>query len=128
MCTLTRVYLLSLTLSLILSLSRTSLILHLMGEACLKEDTLMRVLVIGLKRELPLSPADSLDIADRLVARTASAHTDGNSHTPSLLPLSFPPSLLLSFSPSLPPSPYYSLSRYPSTACSREKGALHGYI
>ena len=48
-----------------------------MGEACLKEDTLMRVLVIGLKRELPLSPADSLDIADRLVARAASAHTDG---------------------------------------------------
>ena len=38
----------------------------------------MRVLVIGLKRELPLSPADSLDIADRLVARAASAHTDGN--------------------------------------------------
>ena len=37
----------------------------------------MRVLVIGLKRELPLSPADSLDIADRLVARAASAHTDG---------------------------------------------------
>lgn len=39
----------------------------------------MRVLVIGLKRELPLSPADALDIADRLVARAASAHTDGNS-------------------------------------------------
>ena len=37
----------------------------------------MRVLVIGLKRELPLSPADALDIADRLVARAASAHTDG---------------------------------------------------
>ena len=54
-----------------------SLILHMMGEASLKEDTLMRVLVIGLKRELPLSPADALDIADRLVARAASAHTDG---------------------------------------------------
>lgn len=37
----------------------------------------MRVLVIGLKREFPLSPADALDIADRLVARAASAHTDG---------------------------------------------------
>ena len=48
-----------------------------MGEASLKEDTLMRVLIIGLKRELPLSPTDSLDIADRLVARAASAHTDG---------------------------------------------------
>ena len=43
----------------------------------------MRVLVIGLKRELPLSPADALDIADRLVARAASAHTDGNA--PSIL-------------------------------------------
>ena len=61
-------------LSLLLS---PSLILHMMGEASLKEDTLMRVLVIGLKRELPLSPADSLDIADRLVARAAGAHSDG---------------------------------------------------
>ena len=37
----------------------------------------MRVLVVGLKRELPLSPADALDIADKLVARAANAHTDG---------------------------------------------------
>ena len=49
----------------------------MMGEACLKEDTLMRVLIIGLKRELPLSPADALDIADVLVARAANAHTEG---------------------------------------------------
>ena len=60
-----------------LLLLKLSLILHLMGEACLKEDTLMRVLVVGLKRELPLSPADALDIADKLVARAANAHTDG---------------------------------------------------
>ena len=38
----------------------------------------MRVLVIGLTRELPLSPADALDIADKLVARAANAHTEGN--------------------------------------------------
>ena len=37
----------------------------------------MRVLVVGLKRELPLSAADALDIADKLVARAANAHTDG---------------------------------------------------
>ena len=37
----------------------------------------MRVLVIGLARELPLSPADALDIADKLVARAANAHTEG---------------------------------------------------
>lgn len=54
-----------------------SLIHKMMGEACLKEDTLMRVLVIGLTRELPLSPADAMDIADVLVARAANAHTDG---------------------------------------------------
>ena len=61
--------------------SLSSLIFHLMGEAGLKEDTLMRVLIIGLKRDLPLSPADSLDIADRLVARAASAHTDGKQYS-----------------------------------------------
>ena len=49
----------------------------MMGEACLKEDTLMRVLVIGLTRELPLSPTDAMDIADMLVARAANAHTEG---------------------------------------------------
>ena len=54
-----------------------SLILHMMGEACLKEDTLMRVLVIGLARELPLSSTDAMDIADVLVARAANAHTEG---------------------------------------------------
>ena len=52
--------------------------MKMMGESCLKEDTLMRVLVIGLTRELPLSPADAMDIADILVARAANAHTDGD--------------------------------------------------
>lgn len=52
-------------------------IIRLMNEACLLEDTLMRVLVIGLTPELPLSPSDALDIADRLVARAASAHSNG---------------------------------------------------
>ena len=37
----------------------------------------MRVLVIGLTRELPLSAADAMDIADSLVARAASVHTEG---------------------------------------------------
>eukprot|EP00731_Ephydatia_muelleri_P029324 Em0020g968a len=53
-----------------------SAILHLMSEANLMEDTLMRILVIGLARELPLSPADAMDIADKLVARAANAHTN----------------------------------------------------
>ena len=37
----------------------------------------MRVLVIGLTRELPLSATDAMDIADMLVARAANAHTEG---------------------------------------------------
>lgn len=49
----------------------------MMGELCLKEDTFMRVLVIGLTKELPLSAADAMDIADVLIARAATAHTDG---------------------------------------------------
>lgn len=49
-----------------------------MNEACLQEDTLMRVLVIGLSQDLPLTPSDALDIADRLVARAASSHSNGN--------------------------------------------------
>ena len=50
-----------------------------MTEAFLMEDTLMRVLVVGLARELPLSPGDALDIADKLVARAANAQTEGTS-------------------------------------------------
>lgn len=37
----------------------------------------MRILVIGLDRDLPLSPSDAIDIADKLVARAANAHTNG---------------------------------------------------
>lgn len=37
----------------------------------------MRILVLGLTKELPLSPSDALDIADKLVARAASVHTTG---------------------------------------------------
>ncbi len=40
----------------------------------------MRVLVIGLTRELPLAPADAMDIADKLVARAANAHTEGTAY------------------------------------------------
>lgn len=37
----------------------------------------MRILIIGLTRELPLTPFDAMDIADKLVARAANAHTTG---------------------------------------------------
>ena len=48
-----------------------------MYETSLQGDTLLRVLVIGLTRELPLPPSDALDIADKLVARAANTHTSG---------------------------------------------------
>lgn len=53
------------------------LLLQLMRESCLQEDSLMRILIVGLTRELPLSPFDAMDIADKLVARAANAHTTG---------------------------------------------------
>lgn len=40
----------------------------------------MRILIIGLTKELPLSPFDAMDIADKLVARAANAHTSGEYH------------------------------------------------
>ena len=54
-----------------------NVIFQLMTEAGLHGDTLMRLLVIGLMRELPLPPSDALDMADKLVARAANAHTSG---------------------------------------------------
>lgn len=41
------------------------------------EDTLMRILVIGLSRELPLGPADAMELADHLVKRAAAVQADG---------------------------------------------------
>lgn len=41
------------------------------------EDTLMRVLVIGLSRELPLGQVDAVELADQLVKRAASLCLDG---------------------------------------------------
>ena len=52
-------------------------ILQMMTEGSLKGDTLMRILVIGLDRDLPLSPSDALDMTDKLVARAANVHTSG---------------------------------------------------
>ncbi|KAI2666094.1 Integrator complex subunit 1 [Labeo rohita] len=40
--------------------------LRLCSEVPLLEDTLMRILVIGLSRDLPLGPADAMELADHL--------------------------------------------------------------
>uniref|UniRef100_A0A671RFA7 Integrator complex subunit 1-like n=1 Tax=Sinocyclocheilus anshuiensis TaxID=1608454 RepID=A0A671RFA7_9TELE len=45
--------------------------LRLCSEVPLLEDTLMRILVIGLSRDLPLGPADAMELADHLVKRAA---------------------------------------------------------
>lgn len=44
----------------------------------------MRILVIGLSRELPLGPADAMELADHLVKRAAAVQADGN--TPGACP------------------------------------------
>ncbi|TSS23714.1 Integrator complex subunit 1 [Bagarius yarrelli] len=50
--------------------------LRLCSEVPLLEDTLMRILVIGLSRDLPLGPADAMELADHLVKRAAGAQSD----------------------------------------------------
>ncbi|XP_062303542.1 integrator complex subunit 1 isoform X1 [Osmerus eperlanus] len=50
--------------------------LRLCSEVPLLEDTLMRILVIGLSRELPLGPADAMELADHLVKRAAGVQSD----------------------------------------------------
>lgn len=50
--------------------------LRLCSEVPLLEDTLMRILVIGLSRDLPLGPADAMELADHLVKRAAGIQSD----------------------------------------------------
>ncbi|XP_078691976.1 integrator complex subunit 1-like [Branchiostoma floridae x Branchiostoma belcheri] len=47
-------------------------LLRLVSEVPVQEDTLMRLLVIGLSRDLPLSAVEALDLADQVVRRAAS--------------------------------------------------------
>lgn len=54
-----------------------SFFLRLCSEVPLLEDTLMRILVIGLSRDLPLGPADAMELADHLVKRAAAVQSDG---------------------------------------------------
>ncbi|ELT96897.1 hypothetical protein CAPTEDRAFT_224526 [Capitella teleta] len=52
------------------------LLFRLVSEVPVQEDTLMRLLVMGLTRELHLAAVDALDMADRLVRRAALLHTE----------------------------------------------------
>ena len=60
-----------------LFLSFLSFFLRLCSEVPLLEDTLMRILVIGLSRDLPLGPADAMELADHLVKRAAGVQSEG---------------------------------------------------
>jgi len=48
-----------------------SLLLSLVTEVPVQEDTLMRTIIIGLSNELPLTAPETLEIADALVRRVA---------------------------------------------------------
>lgn len=55
--------------------------LRLAMDCPVLEDTLMRVLVIGLSPELPLGPAEAIDLADVLVRRAANQQAEGKHKT-----------------------------------------------
>lgn len=51
--------------------------LRIASDIPVLEDTLMRILVIGLSRELSLVSADAVELADQLIKRAAVMHLDG---------------------------------------------------
>ncbi|KAL4240200.1 Integrator complex subunit 1 [Mactra antiquata] len=51
--------------------------MRLATECPVLEDTLMRILIIGLNRELALTPTESIELADILIRRAALLHTEG---------------------------------------------------
>lgn len=55
--------------------------LRLVSEVSVLEDTLMRVILIGLTKEYPFSTADALELADQLVKRAASLNAPGRALT-----------------------------------------------
>ncbi|XP_035215176.1 integrator complex subunit 1-like [Stegodyphus dumicola] len=56
--------------------SERMLLLRLASEVPLLEDTLTRVLIIGLSREHPLTAPDALELADQLIKRAAMTYCD----------------------------------------------------
>ena len=53
--------------------------LRIASETPVLEDTLMRILVIGLSQDFPLSPPDAVELVDQLVKRAATLNNEGNS-------------------------------------------------
>ncbi|KAK3730373.1 hypothetical protein QZH41_020667 [Actinostola sp. cb2023] len=52
-----------------------SLFYSLASEVPVQEDTLMRIIIMGLSSELPLNAPEALDMADRIVRRAAAVKT-----------------------------------------------------
>lgn len=54
-----------------------SVLLRLVSEVPVLEDTLCRVLTLGLSRDVHLSTADLIELVDIIVRRAANIHADG---------------------------------------------------
>lgn len=52
--------------------------MRLASEVPLQQHILLRVLMMGLSKEHPLSPPDTLELADQLVRRAANIPTSDN--------------------------------------------------
>ncbi|XP_072168172.1 integrator complex subunit 1-like [Diadema setosum] len=52
------------------------LLLSLLSEVPVQEDTLMRLLIMGLERTIPLAAGEALDLVDKLVKRAAVLHAE----------------------------------------------------
>lgn len=107
-----------------------SFFLRLCSEVPILEDTLMRILVIGLSRELPLGPADAMELADHLVKRAAAVQADGKGPSGLVLAQWAPaarqglslrsaPPARCAATPSSPARSLDRLRRHPVSACLR---------
>ena len=54
-----------------------SALLRLVSEVPVLEDTLMRVLLLGLDKDIHITAADALELADQLIRKAARLHTMG---------------------------------------------------
>ncbi len=59
--------------------------LRLVCEVPLLEDTLVRLIVMGLHKEFPLTASEAIDIAEQLIRRAAHCYTEGCYLTHTLL-------------------------------------------
>ena len=51
--------------------------LRLVSEVPVLEDTLLRILIMGLTREVPVNATDAIELVDQLITRAALQASDG---------------------------------------------------